>query len=278
VEPNQTVFGNLISPGWFDTLGMRLLAGRDVMAKDRGGAPGVAVVNQAFVNHLLDGANPIGRTLTVYAGTPRAIPLEIVGVAADTVAFSPRSPVRPMWFMPIAQFPNGAFFDAARLSVRPKSGSPARLAGVVAAAVAGVDPRLPLTSRVLDDQLRATLVRDRLLAQLAGFFGVLALMLAALGLYGVSGYALTRRRGEVGLRLALGATPRGVIRMLLVRLSLRIGIGIAAGAVLSVWAWGFVQDLTFGVPARDPRTIAAAALVLAATAALATWLPARRAN
>jgi ABC-type antimicrobial peptide transport system permease subunit len=180
--------------------------------------------------------------------------------------------------MPIAQFPNGALFDAARLSVRPKSGPPARLAGVVAAAVAAVDPRLPLTSRVLDDQLRATLVRDRLMAQLAGFFGALALMLAALGLYGVSGYALTRRRGEVGIRLALGATPRGIIRMLLVRLSLRVGVGIAVGAALSIWAWSFVQELIFGVPVRDVRTISTAALVLGATAALATWLPARRAN
>jgi predicted permease len=278
VEPNQDVFGNLISPGWFKTLGMRLVSGRDVEAQDRRGAPGVAIVNEAFVNRFLRGVNPIGRTLTVYAGTPRAMPLGIVGVAADTVSFSPRSPVAATWFMPIAQFPNGALFDAARLSVRPKNGPPARLAGLVAAAVAAVDPRLPVTSRLLDDQLRATLVRDRLMAQLAGFFGVLALMLAALGLYGVSGYALTRRRGEMGIRLALGATPRGIIRMLLVRLSLRVGIGIAAGAALSVWAWSFVQELTFGVPARDIRTISTAALVLAATAALATWLPARRAN
>jgi putative ABC transport system permease protein len=278
VEPNQDVFGNLISPGWFGTLGMRLLAGRDIAAQDRRGAPGVAVVNESFVGRFLDGANPIGRTLTVYAGTPRAIPLEIVGVAADTVFFSPRSPVRPMWFMPIAQFPNGALFDAARLSVRPKIDRPARIAGVVATAVAAVEPRLPLTSRVLDDQLGATLVRDRLMAQLAGFFGVLALMLAAIGLYGVSGYALAQRRHEVGVRLALGATPRGIIRMLLVRLSARVGFGIAAGAALSAWAWSFVQGLTFGVPTRDALTISAAALILAATAALAAWLPARRAK
>ena len=111
-------------------------------------------MNQTFARRFFRGASPIGRTLTVYAGTPRAMPLQIVGVAADNVTFSPRSPVRATWYMPLAQFQNGTLFDAARLSVRPKNGPPARLAGPVAAAVATVDSRLPLTSR-LREQLKS---------------------------------------------------------------------------------------------------------------------------
>ena len=278
VEPDQDVFGNLVSPGWFEAIGMPVVTGRDISTRDRPGAPGVAIVNETFARRFLGGASPVGRTLTVYPRTPRAIQLRIIGVVGDAVLFSPRSAVQPWWFMPIAQFPIAEIFDAARLSVRPKSGRPVQLIAPVAAAVAAVDPRLPVTSRLLGEQVRASIVRDRLMAQLAGFFGLLALMLAALGLYGVSAYALARRRGEIGLRLALGATPRVVIRMLVVRLTLRVAIGIAAGSAVSVWAWRLVQDLTFGVPARDARTIAAAAAVLAATAALASWLPARRAN
>jgi hypothetical protein len=277
VEANQDVFGNLVSPGWFGALGTPIVAGRDVADGDRRGTPGAAIVNEAFAHRFFGGAGALGRTLTIYPNTPRALRFEIVGIAADAVWSSPRAPVFPSWFIPMAQFGTGFPFEAARVSVRATSGPPAQLSVPVAAAITAVNPRLALTSRPLVDQLRGTLTRDRLMAQLAGFFAVLALLLAALGLYGVSGYIVARRRPEIGIRLALGATPCGIMRTLLARMTTRVGAGIVAGAALSLWASAFVDSLVYNVPRRDTVTMIAAALVLAITGVLAAWLPARRA-
>jgi putative ABC transport system permease protein len=275
VEVNQDVFGNLVSPGWFATLGTAIVAGRDVAEGDRRGAPGVAIVNETFARRFFGRASPLGQWLTVFPGTPRAQRMEIVGVAADALTFSPRAPVFPAWYLPMAQFGPGFPFESAQLSVR-STGDPARLAADVATAVTAVHPRLALRSRPLDDQLRATLARDRLMAQLAGFFAVLALLLATLGLYGVSGYASSRRRSEIGIRLALGAAPASVVYALLARTSRRVGLGLVIGIALSSWAASLVQGLLYDVPARDGTTIGAAALVLGVTGAVAAWLPAWR--
>ena len=120
-------------------------------------------------------------------------------------------------------------------------------------------------------------IRERFLALLSGFFGALALLLAAIGIYGVAVYAVSRRRTEIGIRLALGADPATVVRMVLWRVSLLAAAGIVVGSVASLWAARFVGTLLFGIPSRDPVTLAAAALGLAAVAAAAGWLPARRA-
>jgi predicted permease len=277
VTPNSDVFGNLISPGYFATFGTRLVAGRDVTDQDRRGGPGVAIVNETFARRFFGGASPLGQTFTLYPNTPRALPVEIVGVAADAVYTSPRDPVPAGWYVPIAQVA-GFPLDSILLSVRAKSGSPALLTTTVAAAIATVDPRLALIMRPLRVRLDATLTRERLMAQLAGFFGALALLLAGLGLYGVTSFAIARRRTEIGIRLALGATPRRMIGMVLARVSLLVGAGIAAGTLASLWAARFVDGLIYNLPVRDPATLAGALVVLAAIAALAGWLPARRAS
>src|SRR6185295_17874655 len=140
------------------------------------------------------------------------------------------------------------------ISVRAQSGPPALLARGVAAAIGDVNHDLALTFRPLADQVNASLTQERLVALLSGFFGALALLLAGLGLYGVTSYAVTRRRAEIGIRMALGAAPSGIVRLVLARVTLLVAFGVAVGAPVSVWAARFVASLLYGLEPRDPVT------------------------
>jgi putative ABC transport system permease protein len=278
VDPNGDVFGNLISAGWFGTFGTPLRAGRDFTDDDRKGAPRVAIVNETFVRTLLGDVSPVGRTLTIYPHTPRALQAQIVGVAADAVYSSPREPAPPTWYVPIAQFDVPGFpFASARLSVRAGSGLPVLMTKSVEAAITSVNPQVALTFRVLSDQVDASLTRERLLAQLAGFFGVVGLLLAGLGLYGVTAYVISTRRIEIGIRLALGAAPRGVVSFVLARVAMMVAAGLVVGVIISLWTASFVSGLLYRLPPRDPATLVAAGGVLFAVGAIAGWIPARRA-
>jgi predicted permease len=272
-------FGNLVSPGWFGTFGTPLRAGRDFTERDRAGQPRVAIVNEAFVRHYLHGA-ALGQTFALYPNSAMALsPIEIVGVVADAVYRSLREPAPPTWYVPLAQFDLKEFtLPSARLSVRPKAGSPLSLTRSIAAAAAAVDPRLTLTFRPLADQVNASVMPERLMARLAALFGALALLLAGLGLYGVTAYLVSRRRTEIGIRMALGATRIGVARLVLSRVVTLVAAGVAIGAAASLWASKFVAALLYGLEPRDPVTVTAAALVLGGVALLAGFLPAHRAS
>jgi putative ABC transport system permease protein len=189
-----------------------------------------------------------------------------------------KEPVPPTMYVPVAQSEDGRPAAKLNLTVRASIGSPALLTRSIAAAVNGVHPDLALTFRPLSDQVNASLAQERIVAMLSGFFGALALLLAGLGLYGVTSYAVTRRRTEIGIRMALGAEPAGVVRLVLSRVSVLIGIGVAAGAGISVWASKFVASLLYGLEPRDPATLIGAAVTLAAIGAMAGWLPAYRAS
>src|SRR4029077_5281900 len=128
------------------------------------------------------------------------------------------------------------------------------------------------------DQVNASLTQERLVALLSGFFGALALLLAGLGLYGVTSYTVTRRRAEIGIRMALGAAPSGIVRLVLARVTLLVAFGVAVGAAVSVWAARFVAALLYGLEPRDPVTLIGSSIALAAVGALAGWLPAHRAS
>jgi ABC-type antimicrobial peptide transport system permease subunit len=134
-----------------------------------------------------------------------------------------------------------------------------------------------LSFHALKEDVRDATVQERVLALLSAFFGALALLLAGLGLYGVMSYAVSRRRTEIGIRMALGAGPSGAVRLILVRVGALVGLGVVCGAVLSLWAERFVSTLLFGLHPRDPGTLATAAGVLLIIGGLAEWLPARRA-
>ncbi len=272
---------NAITPGWFATFGTPVIVGRDVSEGDGRNAPPVILVNQAFAKKFLNGANPLGHTVTIGNGvTFSEPPREIVGLVADAVYRSLREPVPPTMYVPLAQFVDHGFGAPAAMSVsvRSSTGSSALLARSVSAAITGVNRDLALTFRPLADQVDASLTQERLVAMLAGFFGALALLLAGLGLYGVTSYAVSRRRTEIGIRMALGAAPGGVVRLVLARVTLLVGAGVALGAAFSIWMAQFVATLLYGLEPRDPVTLAGSAVVLAAVGGLAGWLPAYRAS
>jgi putative ABC transport system permease protein len=272
---------NGVTPGWFATYGTGLHAGRDFSEGDTAGVQPVVILNDAFARRFFAGRSAIGETV---AGRT------VVGVVGDQLAqggFKPDGAVRslrddaaPSIYVPLAQsaglFPPDR--TAISVSVRSNAGSPALLGRSVAAALAGVEPGVTFTLRPLADYLDASLAQERIVAELSGFFGALALLLAGLGLYGITSYAVGRRRAEIGIRLALGAEPRRVVRLVLSRVAVLVGAGVIVGAVASVWLSRFVAALVYGVDSRDPTTLAGAVAVLTAVGGAAGWLPARRAS
>jgi putative ABC transport system permease protein len=278
-EKERVVWFNRVSPAWFSTYGTTLLAGRDFNAHDRPGTPAVAIVNQAFAKKYLNGPSQLGRVVHTGRGPgdrPDG-PWQIVGLVEDAAYDSVREAAQPTVYVSMTQADED-LWPGASLSIRTGAGgSPALLTKSVADALMKVDRNLSLTFVPLSEQVNATLVRERTLAMLSGFFGALALLLAAIGLYGVTSYGVSRRRMEIGVRMALGADETAVIRLVLGRVALLVGLGIAAGTALSLWASRFVGSLLYGLEPRDPGTLIWAALVLTIVGALAAWLPARRA-
>jgi predicted permease len=274
-ERERMSYVNHVSEGWFATYGTPLLAGRDITERDAKGAPAVAIVNEAFARKFLDG-RPLGRTVREIGRPDRPQPsYEIVGLAADAVYRSRRDPVPPTMYLPLAQDDEPLSF--VNLSVQVAGGPPGLLTRRVAAAIGEIDRDLVLTFRSLGEQVDASLIQERIVAALSGFFGGLALLLAGLGLYGVMAYGVTRRRPEIGIRLALGAAPAGIVRLVLGRAAVLVGVGVVTGGLASWWAAGFVATLLYGLEPRDPSTLTLAAAALAAVGAIAGWLPARRA-
>jgi putative ABC transport system permease protein len=279
-DRQSMTYMNGVTPGWFATFGTPLMAGRLFTDRDRHSTPSVAIVNQAFVRRFLNGASPIGHTVKERGGFGRPTPAsEIIGVVADAVYRNLREPIPPTMYVPFEQMEDPMpTRPSVSLAVRAMAGSPSLLARSITDAIAGVNPDLALTFRPLTDQVNASLTQERLVAMLSGFFGGLALLLAGLGLYGVTSYAVSRRRTEIGIRMALGAAPGGVVRLVLSRVSILVGAGVLLGAGVSLWASRFVETLLYGLQPRDPATLVGAAVVLSAIGALAGWLPARRAS
>jgi putative ABC transport system permease protein len=275
-ERDRVTYINLVSERWFRTYGTPMIAGRDFTHADTAASPPVAIVNETFARRFSYGRNPVGtRIRQPGSGTRPSIDREIVGYVRDAVYRSLREPVPPTMYVPYAQQPDPP--SSMSISVRAAGGPPALLTRPLAAALTGVNRDLAITFRPLADQVNAALTQERIVAMLSGFFGALALLLAALGLYGVTSYAVSRRRTEIGIRMALGAAPGGVIRLVLRRVAILVSLGVLVGSAASLWAARFVETLLYGLQPRDPLTFVAAAVVLAAIGAVAGWLPARRA-
>ena len=265
---------NATSPGWFDTMGTPLVAGRDFSDADRAGAPLVAIVNQAFARRYQLGPQPIGRTVRVGLshGDTR---YEIVGLVGDSAYTSPRDGMMATMYVPLAQVePIG---ETVILTVNAARGQRAAVERGVGAALARTEPAVAFVFRTFDQFIDATVTQERLIAMLSSFFGALALLLAGIGLYGIVAQAVRGRQAEIGLRLALGAQPAGIVRLIFHHVAVLVAAGIAIGLAGSLWAAQFLGPLLFHVEARDPVTFAAAAGVLVVAGLLAAWLPARRA-
>ena len=269
------VWRNATTPGWFETMGIPLLSGRDFNARDRVGSPPVGIVNEAFARRYLPGQQPIGQTLRVDSDNgPR---YEIVGVVADAVYTTPRDGMLPTMYVPLAQREPREWNSYAVLTIKAVSGQRALVERDVAAALTQADPTVVFTSRTFDQMIDATATQERLVAMMSGFFGALALLLAGLGLYGIVAHAVRARRTEIGLRMALGAQRAGIVRLVFRRVGVLIVAGLVLGLAGSWWAARFIAPLLFQVEARDPMTIAGTAAVLVAVGVLAAWVPARRA-
>ena len=265
---------NATGPGWFDTMGTPLVSGRDFTDADRVGAPLVAIVNHAFVRRYQLGQQPIGRTVRIGLSNGERR-YEIVGLVGDSAYTSPRDGMMATMYVPLAQVqPLG---ETVILTINADRGQRAAVERDVAAALARTEPAIAFVFRTFDQFIDATVTQERLIAMLSSFFGGLALLLASIGLYGIVAQAVRARQAEIGLRLALGAQPRGIVRLVFHRVSVLVVAGLAIGLAGSLWAAQFLGPLLFHVEARDPATFAAAAGVLVAAGLLAAWLPARRA-
>jgi predicted permease len=278
VVTDGTINFNAVSPGFFSTLGVRLLAGRDFDQSDSRPpgeiGPRCAIVNEAFVKRYLAGRDPLGVLIARGGGASNVKPnSRIVGVVADMSYRGVRDNSEQVFFPLFENDDTGATFY---IKVR---GAPEQAIPSIGRLVRQDDPRLPiLWFRTLDAQVNRSLNTERMLAALSGSFGALALLLSLVGLYGVMSFVVTRRTREIGIRLALGATRASALRLVLRDAVSMIAAGLAL-ALPCVAALGkLVQSQLFGVTATDPATIAAAAMVLAAGALAAAFMPAWRAS
>jgi putative ABC transport system permease protein len=276
----RPVVVNYVTPAYFATYGTSVRAGRSIDDRDTHGALRVAVVNEAFVRRFLPGVDPIGKAVTSTSPTGADMSRTIVGVVDDAIEQTLRDDAGPTVYHPLTQWEEWGFPQPAQinLSVRAASGPPILLARSVAAALTAVERDLAFTFRPLADQVDAARHQERLVAWLSGLFGALALLLASIGLYGVTSYAVAQRRTEIGIRMALGARRPDVVRLAVRQTILMTICGVAVGLTLAAALTRYLQALLFGVTPLDPLTFIAAPALLVAVALLASYVPARRAT
>jgi predicted permease len=269
-EAWKTVEGNIVSPGYFETLGIALLRGRDFKPEDDQTAPAVAIVNRTMAQTFWPNDNPVGKRLRIQGARGEA---EVVGVVADVKQHEVWKDDEPMLYQPFSQ----AFPHSCHLLVRTH-GNPMDLLPAVRQQVSEIDPQVPIYGAETLEQVAAdSMAEPRMTASLVSLFGGLVLFLAVAGIYGVIAYWVTERTHEIGVRMALGAERRDVLRMVVgqgLRLALiGVAIGIAGAFVLT----RFLASLLYGVKATDPLTFIAVSFILIAVALLACYIPARRA-
>jgi predicted permease len=271
--PENSASMNSVSSGFFHTLAIPLVAGRDFTAADAADKPRVAIVNQAFLRRFKVGDDALGKHIGT--GNPNEPPdMEIVGIVGDAKYAQVRDAAPPQFFVPRQQ---SAFLDQMTFYVRAAV-PPETLLTLVPRVVAGLDPELPVDEpktmrQVIDDNVFV----ERMVATLSAGFALLATVLAAVGLYGVLAYFVAQRTREIGLRLALGATAARLRGMVLKQVAIMAGIGVPLGIVLAVLLGRAAEVLLFGLKGYDPLVLGAAVAVLAVVVLLAAYLPARRA-
>lgn len=261
---------SMVGAGFFASMGMPLLAGRDIAQADGPDALKVAVVNRRFAEYFGLGADPIGKRMAV--GGSDQLDIEIVGLVADSKYADIKAGPYPLFFTPWRQRPVGEMSFYLRAAVSPESLLPA-----LPSVVAEIDPDLPLENlRTVEQQLQRQVATERFVGLLSGAFALLSTLLAALGLYGVLSYTLSQRMREIGLRLALGAAPNRLRAMVLGQVGRMTLVGGLLGLAIALGLGRAAQSLLFGLDGHDPAVLAGAALLLALVALLAGWLPARR--
>jgi predicted permease len=268
-EPGRVV-GYTVTPGFFATYGTSIRAGRALDSTDTAQSQPTVIVSEAYVRRFFPDRSALGQLVDKRT---------VVGVASDAVFGSVRAGVRPMTYVPMRQAefgpPGRSTFS---ISIRSASGRPAALAPAVGAALTSVHPGVTFAFRPLSDDVDETLMAERLVAMLSGVFAGLTLLLAGLGLYGVTSYAVARRRREIGIRMALGAERADVLALVLERCALMTATGLAIGLAAATLVTRYLGTLLFGVSPLHPATFATVSLIFVAVSLLASFIPARRAT
>jgi predicted permease len=279
-----------IGPHYFETIGAQIVRGRAIDERDTATSLRVAVVNQAFVDAFFPNDDPIGKHLGQGTEPGHAMDYEIVGVVENTKYVAAEQPAWRTYFLPLLQ--TVPFTSEGNISMQARSmfirdiefhvtGGPDRLASVQAdirRSLAAIDPNLTVNAVLtFGEQLARNFNQQRLVATLTSLYGQLALLLAAIGLYGITAHNVARRTGEIGIRMALGADRRRVLTMVLRRALLQTSIGLAIGLPIAIFAGRGLSSQLFGITPRDPIVIGTAIGILFSAALIAGLLPARRA-
>jgi predicted permease len=269
------IFFNAVSPGYFSTVGTALQSGRDVSWSDTGTAPRIVVINESLARTLFPGSNPIGQRISIGLNEARR-DLEIVGIVRDAKYQRLQEPTRRIAYVPYLQFPEFVAGNSLVAEVRMTRVSGETI-GALRNAARAVSPTAPVGVELMDTRVRDSLVRERLIASVATLLGAFSLVLCCGSLYGLMSQMVSRRTNEIGIRVALGASPAAVVWMV-VRDTLKVAVaGAAAGLLLAAANTRVAQRFLYGISAVDAGSLAAAAVVLLATALLSGYLPARRA-
>ncbi len=267
---------NRVSANYFETLGVPVVTGRTFAASDVLQAPAVAVVNEAFVRKLVPGGDPLGRVLWIEPPAGKPIEkIQIVGVVRDTKYQDIKEDFPPIVHLAASQATE--YFDSAGFVVTLRPGVET-VAPALARRVAEVNRDINVQVQLISELVSSRLVRERLMAALSGAFGALAGLLAAIGLYGVMSYTVTRRSNEMGIRLAMGAARGAVLRMVLIDATKLVTIGLVVGVALGAGAANAARGLLFGLEPTDPVTLSAAVGMLATIGLAASYIPALRAS
>jgi predicted permease len=276
VGDGNLVYFNFVDPYYFATLRTPLLAGRNFDSSDAANSPPVAVINQTLAREFFPGVNPVGHTFRP-EGAARKLdpPVQIIGVAKDAKYESVREETFPTVFRPLPQTPLNDPADSFDVRIAlPQTA----MRNAIENAVAGVNREIPIEIHTLKAQVDESITRERVLAALSAFFGGLALLLATIGLYGTLSYLVAQRRIEFGIRMALGATSRSILKLVMRDVSTLLIGGIVTGIGLSLATTRLLSALLFGIEARDPATLAASGALIAAVSLVAGLLAARRAT
>jgi predicted permease len=277
-QPNEDmdVQDLLVGPNYCDTLGLPLLQGREIEPRDTTTSQKVAVINRTFADHFFKDQNPIGKSISFDDLEVREESLEVVGVIGDVKWESARDETKPAVYRPIMQVTDENAYTAS-LQIRTNS-NPSELAQGVRQTVTQVDDRLPIFDvTTLHEQVGERMNRETLVAQLVGFFGGLALLLACVGLYGVVAHSVARRTNEIGIRMALGAGSKNIAWMVLRESFLLVIAGLLIGVPAALAAARLISNQLYGLGPGDPVALVGAAVILIGVALVASYFPARRA-
>jgi predicted permease len=269
---DMQAFMNALSPGYFETMGIPFIEGRDFNRLDAKERASVAIVNRRFAEHFFPGKSAVGKHVGFGTGPRAKLDIEIIGVVADSLYEGPREGVHRQVFIPNWGKNSAAFY------VRTVAASSSAYS-LVRNEVKKLDASMPVYEmKTLEAQLDETLLTDRLIALLAAGFGLLATVLASIGLYGVMAFVVARRRKEIGVRLALGAEPSGVMWLVMKEVLLLLSIGLAVGIPAAMALGRFVSAQLYGIEARDPFIAIATMILLTMVSAAAGLIPAHRAS